>query len=121
MYKFNLARTDVLDQFENAFEKYDLIISPVSCVASILNRNDRNTKGPEFINGKKLDSLIGWSQTFLANFTGNPAASIPAGFSKDNVPVGMQLIAPRYKDALILQAANLYEQKFDWKKFYPEL
>lgn len=120
MYNFNLARTDVLDAFEDVFEQYDLILSPVSCVSQILNTNDRNTKGPKTINGKEIEPLIGWTQTFLANFAGYPASSIPAGFTKENVPIGMQLISPKYKDLLLLQAANLYEKRFNWKNFYPD-
>ena len=108
MYKFNLARTEVLDQFENIFEKYDLILSPISCVSSILNRNDRNTKGPDSINGKPVENLIGWTQTFLANFAGNPSASVPAGFSKENVPVGLQITGRRHEDSLLLKAAKQY-------------
>ncbi|MBR1639101.1 MAG: amidase [Treponema sp.] len=121
LYRFNLTRTEILDQFEKAFADYDLIISPVSCIAAIENRNDKNTKGPDFINGKKVEPLIGWTQTFLANFPGYPAASIPAGFSKEGVPIGLQLIAPRHEDLRLLQAARLYEEAFDWKKFYPDL
>ena len=118
MYRFNLARTEILDQFENAFAEYDFIISPVSCVSQIENSDDKNTKGPDQINGKKIESLIGWTQTFLANFPGYPAASVPAGFSKEGVPIGLQIIAPRHKDLRILQLANAYEKAFDWKKFY---
>lgn len=119
MYSFNLARTDVLDCFETVFEDYDLIISPTSCVTGVLNANDKNTKGPAEINGKKIEPLIGWTQTFLANFAGYPAASIPAGFAGNGVPVGLQLIAPRHNDVLILQTATLYEKLYDWKRFYP--
>ena len=108
----------MLDQFENVFEKYDLIISPVACVSSVLNRTDRNTKGPEKVNGKKVESLIGWTQTFLANFAGNPAASVPVGLNGENVPVGMQIIAPRHRDLLVLQAARLYEKQFPWNDSY---
>ena len=119
MYRFNLARTEILDQFENCFSQYDLILSPVSCVSAIKNRSDRNTKGPDSINGKAIEPLIGWTQTFLANFPGYPAASIPAGFSDEGIPFGLQMIAPRHKDLLILQIASLYEKAFDWKKHYP--
>ena len=118
MYEFNLGRTDVLDQFEDAFSKYDLIISPVSNVSSILNASDRNTKGPDSVNGKKVESLIGWAQTFLANFTGNPSASIPAAISEEGVPIGMQIIAPRHRDLLLFQASRAYEKKFPWMGWY---
>lgn len=121
LYRFNLVRTEILDQFEKAFEKYDLILSPVTCVAGIKNAGDKNTKGPDCINGKKVEPLIGWTQTFLANFPGYPACSIPAAFSEKGIPIGMQLIAPRRKEKLLLQSAFIYEQLFDWKKFYPSL
>ena len=112
MYQFNLARTDVLDQFEDVFQNYDLILSPVSCVAGILNRTDKNTKGPDSINGQKVESLIGWTETFLANFAGNPSVSVPAGFSRENVPVGLQMTGRRHQDYLVLQAAYAYEKAF---------
>ena len=114
MYKFNLARTDVLDQFENIFENYDLILSPVSCSKGVLNKDDRNTKGPETINGKPVDGLIGWAETYLANFTGNPAASIPAGFTEENIPVGLQIIGRRYDDSTLLSFAKEYELINPW-------
>ena len=115
LYEFNLVRTDILDQFEKCFENYDLILSPVTCVSSIKNSEDRNTKGPDSINGKKIEPLIGWTETFLANFTGNPAASIPAAFSSKNIPLGIQLIAPRHQDLLLLQASRAYEKAFPWQ------
>ncbi len=120
LYEYNNARTEVLDQFENCFEEYDLIISPVCCVSAIKNASDKNTKGPEKINGKNVEPLIGWTQTFLANFTGNPAASVPAGLSAAGVPIGMQIIAPRHNDLVLLQASRLYEKVFPWQGWYQQ-
>lgn len=117
LYKFNLVRTDVLDQFENIFDKYDFIISPVLCVKGIKNSADKNTKGPSNINGKEVEPLIGWTQTFLANFTGNPAASIPAGFI-DDLPIGMQIIGKRYHDIDVLKLSKLYENLNPWINKY---
>ena len=51
---------------------------------------DGNTKGPDRIDGEAVDSLIGWCLTYPVNFTGHPAASIPAGLV-GNLPVGMQI------------------------------
>lgn len=78
----------------------------------------RNTKGPDFVNGKRVEPLIGWTQTFLANFTGNPAASIPASLSKNGVPIGMQIVAPRHNDLLLFQASRAYEKMFPWQELY---
>ena len=118
MYKFNLVRTDVLDQFEDVFENYDLIVSPVTCCPPVLNRTDRNTKGPDIVNGKPVETLIGWTQTFLANFVGNPAASVPAGIMKDNLPVGMQIIGRRFMDEHVLQASRAFELLQPWRENY---
>lgn len=118
LYKFNLARTDVLDNFEDVFKDYDFIISPTVCVDGIRNSNDRNTKGPDEINGQKTEQLIGWTETFLANFTGNPAASIPAGFAH-SLPVGMQIIGKRHHDIEVLQLSNMFEKINPWINKYP--
>lgn len=118
LYKFNLVRTNILDEFENIFEKYDFIISPILCIKGVKNSLDRNTKGPVSINGKKVEPLIGWTQTFLANFTGNPSASIPAGFI-DDLPIGMQIIGKRYHDIDVLKLSQIYEKLNPWINKYP--
>lgn len=114
LYEFNLVRTDILDNFENVFDKYDLIISPVMCCLPVKNAADKNTKGPTTINGKPVDGLISWCETFLVNFVGNPAASVPAGLSKSGLPVGMQIIGKRHHDEDVLKAAKLFEDIQPW-------
>ena len=114
LYRFNLARTDILDQFENIFENYDLIISPTMCCLPVKNKDDRNTKGPDTINGKPVEQLIGWCETFLVNFVGYPAASIPAGLSESNLPIGMQIIGKRHHDEDVLKASRMFEKLQPW-------
>lgn len=116
LYSYNLARTDILDNFEDIFEKYDLIISPVMCCLPIKNASNRNTKGPETINGKPVESLIGWCETFLVNFVSNPAVSIPAGIADNNLPVGMQIIGRRFEESSVFKAAKVFEQLQSWAK-----
>jgi amidase/aspartyl-tRNA(Asn)/glutamyl-tRNA(Gln) amidotransferase subunit A len=118
LYEFNLARTDILDNFEDVFKKYDLILSPVSCCLPVKNNPKGFTKGPEEINGKKVDSLIGWCQTYLANFVSYPAISIPAGLASHNLPVGMQIIGKRFEEKMVLKAAKDFEEIKPWKDNY---
>lgn len=118
LYKFNLIRTNILDNFEDKFEKYDFILSPVSCCLPALNSNDNNTKGPAEINGKAIDPLIGWSATYLVNFTGHPAASIPAGLSKDNLPIGVQFISKKYFEDELIRLSKLLEMINPWDKYF---
>ena len=115
LYEFNLARTDILDNFEDIFENYDLIISPISCCLPVKNNLNGFTQGPDTINGKKVDSLIGWCQTYLTNFVSYPAISIPAGIAKENLPVGMQIIGNRFEEKMVLKAASDFEQIKPWK------
>ena len=117
--KFNLIRSDVLENFTTIFKDYDIILSPISNVTSI--KNTINTQGPTSINNQEIEPLIGWTQTFLANFVGYPAASIPAGFSHNNIPFGIQAISPLYTESTLLALAHSYEAMFPWRDKYPKL
>ena len=117
-YNFNLARTEIFDEFERVFADYDLIISPTTICLPVRNANDNNTLGPTMMNKVKVEPIIGFTETFLANFTGNPACSIPAGLSKDNLPVGMQIIGKRFKNSDVLAASYTFEKISPWKDYY---
>lgn len=117
MYEYNLVRTDILYQFEKVFGNYDFIISPTMCCLPILNAADKNTKGPLQINGKEIDPLAGWAETFIVNFVGYPAASIPAGFYND-LPIGMHIVGKKYRDDLLLDLARDIEIHYPWKDHY---
>ncbi|MBR5753634.1 MAG: amidase, partial [Clostridia bacterium] len=115
-YAFNAVRTELLDAFEDVFEQYDLILSPTTCCLPVLNADDGNTKGPAEIDGVPVEPLIGFAQTFLVNFTGHPAASVPAGFSENGLPVGLQLIGRKFRDEDVLAAARTFEQLRPWRE-----
>ncbi len=118
LYRFNLARTDVLDNFEKIFDEYDLIISPVMCCLPVVSASDGNTKGPSTVNGKPVESLVGWCETFLTNFVGYPSASVPAGLSEDGLPVGMMMTGKRFGEATVLAGAMIFEKLSPWKDLY---
>jgi len=59
--------------------------------------------------------------TIPTNLAGTCAMSLPCGFSKDDLPIGLQLIGKPFAEAEILQAAYAFEQATDWNKRVPEL
>ena len=73
--------------------------------------------GPGEVNGEAVDPLIGWCLTYPVNFTGHPAASIPAGMA-DGLPVGMQIIGRRYADSDVFAASAAFERLRPWSGTY---
>ena len=59
--------------------------------------------------------------TFPINFTGHPAISVPAGFTPEGLPVGLQIIGRRHADETVLALASLFEQMQPWFQQYPGL
>lgn len=116
--KFHEIRTDILDAHCDIFEDYDIIISPIAGCLNPKNGTNNNTKGPDNINGVAIDPLIGFAYTYLENMIGFPAASVPIGMSNEKLPIGMQVIAPRYKDDRVFAIARQIEYAMPWDYMY---
>ena len=93
-------------------------MTPTLACLPVDNANNGNTVGPTSINGEAVDPLIGWCLTYPINYTGHPAASIPAGLSDDKLPVGMQIVGRRYADADVLAASAAFERLRPWQDSY---
>lgn len=116
--KFNEIRTDILDNFENQFAKYDFIISPTT--ASLPMQIEDNGR-VSAINNHSLDPMtnfISFGETALVNFVGYPAASVPAGLTASGLPVGVQIIGKQYHDADIIRLSSAIEDILPWKDNY---
>ena len=74
-----VIRSQIFASIQKVFESHDLIVTPTLACLPVDNSTDGNTVGPSSINGEAVDPLIGWCMTYLFNFTGHPAASVPAG------------------------------------------
>jgi amidase/aspartyl-tRNA(Asn)/glutamyl-tRNA(Gln) amidotransferase subunit A len=115
---FNEVRTDILDNFEDVFDNYDLILSPTAICLPMPHHQHGHCSAP--IDGKKLPKetdFISFAETALANFVGYPSASVPAGLIEDNrkkLPVGVQLIGRQYCDESIFAVARTLEQINPW-------
>jgi aspartyl-tRNA(Asn)/glutamyl-tRNA(Gln) amidotransferase subunit A len=117
----DVVRTEVLDALQDVFDKYDLLVCPTLAALPVDNAKDGNTLGPADIQGQKVDRLLGWCLTYPFNFTGHPAASIPAGLSKDGLPVGLQIAGRRFADETVIAASAAFEQARPWAAAYRQL
>jgi amidase/aspartyl-tRNA(Asn)/glutamyl-tRNA(Gln) amidotransferase subunit A len=111
-------RTEVLDALRSVLDRYDLLVSPTLACLAVDNASDGNTLGPAEINGEAIDRLIGWCMTYLINFIGYPAASVPAGIAENGLPVGMQIVGRRYADADVIAASAEFERRRPWIDTY---
>lgn len=117
--KFHEVRTQILDAHQDVFDKYDVILAPVTGCLPIKNTSDHDTKGPEYISGVKVDPLIGFAYTFLENMIGTPAASVPIGVSSTNLPIGLQVIGRRYFDEDVFAVSRQIEINQPWNYAIP--
>jgi amidase/aspartyl-tRNA(Asn)/glutamyl-tRNA(Gln) amidotransferase subunit A len=111
------ARSEIWDLIEQAFTKVDIIASATVGCLPVENRNDGLTAGPTNLEGQTVNPLIGWCPTYFTNFTGHPAASLPAGLVR-GLPVGLQLIGRRRNDATVLSTCASVERVKPWKDIY---
>lgn len=105
------VRTLIKQDFDQAFEKYDLLLSPT-------------TPSPAFRCGEKVDDPL---QMYLSdictisvNLAGIPGISLPCGFV-DGMPVGLQLMGKHFDEATLLRAAYTFEQNTAYHKEFPEV
>jgi amidase/aspartyl-tRNA(Asn)/glutamyl-tRNA(Gln) amidotransferase subunit A len=112
-------RTAVLDAIQDAFDGYDFLVTPTLAVTAVTNRDDGLTTGPTEVAGVPVEPSIGWCLTYPFNFTGHPAASVPAGLS-NGLPVGLQIVGQQHDDAGVLAASAAFETSAPWMSRYPD-
>ena len=96
---------------------YDLLLTPTLAVPAF----PLYMQGPEIIEGRMVPSADWLCFTFPTNMTGQPAASIPAGFTKDGLPVGLQIIGRHLDDRTVLRASGAFEKARPWGNEWPGL
>ena len=113
-----LARTRLDTSVRRYFGKYDVFASPTTQVLPF----DVAERYPTSVNGVEFETYLDWMRSAtLISATGLPAVSVPAGFSDDGLPVGLQLAMPHGSDVELLQVAYAFEQATGWAKRMPEL
>jgi len=102
---------------QRVFERYDLLLTPTLPSEAF----GADGPPPREIDGKPLPDLLAAVMfTYPFNMSGHPAASVRAGFTDAGLPCGLQIVAERHRDDLVLQAAYAYERARPWDK-WPEV
>ena len=98
------TRMAVFDRFHKLFERFDVLLTPAAPVKPY----PVEMNFPDTINGKSFENYIDWiAPAYLITLVSLPAATAPAGLSQDGLPIGMQIVAPRFEEPLILRVARL--------------
>ncbi|WP_281688832.1 amidase [Pseudonocardia thermophila] len=114
----DVYRGAMYDSWTTWMNDFDVVVSPT--VGSAAQPHGRFA--PPSLDGKPLrDQLLGWLVTYPYNMLGNPAITVPAGFTADGRPVGVQIAARHFQDALVLRVAANLEQARPWADRKPEL
>ena len=107
--KAQQVRTLVAKEFDKAYEKYDVLLTPTSpTVAFDIGAKSENP----------IEMYLADICTVSVNIAGLPAISIPCGVDNNNMPIGMQLIGNKFKEETILNAAYTLEQKIKFRENY---
>ena len=94
------------------FERYDLLVTPTLPTAAFAAAGPL----PAEIDGQQANPVC---FTYPFNFSGHPAVTLRAGFTDEGLPCGVQVIAPRHREHLLLQVARAYEQARPWNDRWP--
>ena len=99
------------------FERYDLLLTPtIACPPFAVGLDN-----PTHIAGRPVGAYAWIPFTYPFNLTGQPAASVPAGFTADGLPVGLQIVGRRFADATVLRASAAFERARPWSQHRPPL
>ncbi len=110
-----VEREELWQHCRRFFGTYDLLITPTVAVPPFaLNRFH-----PAEIDGKPTAGWQWTAFTYPFNLTGQPAATVPCGWTADGLPVGLQIVGRRYAEATVLRAAAAWETAHPWADCHP--
>ncbi len=112
------AHTQLWRTFQAFLEKYEYFVLPTTQLPPF----DVNTPYPKEIAGVTFNNYIDWMKScWYISATGNPAASVPAGFTPEGLPIGIQLVGRYQQDFSVLQLAHAFEQATGFSKKRPTI
>jgi amidase len=112
------AHAQMWRRFQAFLEKYEYFVLPTTQLPAF----DVNTPYPTEIAGVKFENYIDWMKCcWYISATGNPAASVPGGFTPEGLPVGVQIVGRDKEDFSVLQMAHAFEQATGFGKKHPAI
>jgi Asp-tRNA(Asn)/Glu-tRNA(Gln) amidotransferase A subunit family amidase len=99
----------------NLFERFDLLLTPTMPTEAFAAEGPP----PAEIDGHPVSLYDVVAFTYPFNLSGHPAASVPAGLTTSGMPAGLQIVGPRNRDDLVLQASRAYEKARPWNDSWP--
>ncbi len=109
-------RQKVYEEFANYFKDYDVLITPSTGVPPL----KLGDKFPAKIRDKSVTPAEWFSFSYPFNLAGLPAASIPCGWTKEGLPIGLQIIGKRWDDKTVLQVSKAFEELNPWQEKKPQ-
>lgn len=113
----NIARKALCTRMAHFMANYDLLLTPTLAVPPF----PVHMQGPEKIDGRMVHPAQWVCFTLPINMTGQPAATVPAGFTRDALPVGLHIVGRHLDDPLVLRASRAFEQARPWAGHWPPL
>jgi aspartyl-tRNA(Asn)/glutamyl-tRNA(Gln) amidotransferase subunit A len=112
-----MVRKAVTNKMWRFMRNYDLLLTPTLAVPPFA----LHIQGVEKIDGRMVTPSQWLAFTFPFNMTGQPAASVPAGFTNSGLPVGLQIVGRHLADASVLRAAASFEAAKPWADMWPAI
>ena len=110
-------RRVLMDDFRRVLSEVDVIVAPTTALTAW--RHDATTL--EIAGEQESVLAASWRLTYPFNLTGLPSISLPCGFDRDGMPIGMQIAAKPFDELTALQVAHAYERTHDWVSERPTL
>jgi amidase len=99
-------RAEIWHRWRALFERYDLFLTPTAPVPPFPVEKNY----PEVVEGRKMQNYMDWiGPNFLVSLAALPAASVPVGLTSMDLPVGLQIVGPRFSEPAILTVAKFAE------------
>jgi amidase len=113
-----IAHTEMWRNFQRFLENYEYFVLPTTQLPPF----DVNTPWPTEINDVHLSNYIDWMKScWYISATGNPAASLPAGFTPEGLPIGLQIVGRDKRDFSVLQLSHAIEKATNFGKRHPNI